>query len=188
MSLQVKRRPLTVAAWHLLAEAGMFGENDRIELLNGEMIERSPIGSRHAGHVNLLQRILGKALIDPSLMVVVQNPIALGDYSEPQPDISVLRFREDYYAQAHPRPEDVLLLIEVSDSTMEFDREIKLPLYAAALISEVWLLNLQEQQLEIYQAPSGGSYTEVQRHSASDPVPLEGLISGVTVGELFIRS
>ena len=124
-----------------MADAGIFGEDDRVELLDGEIVEMAPVGSRHAACVNKLTQLFverseGRALLAP------RNPITLGERSEPQPDLALLRPRADYYASGHPTPDEVLLVVEVGDTTAEWDRRHKLPLYAAAGVAEVWLVDL----------------------------------------------
>ena len=142
-----------------MAEAGVLSENDRVELVEGEVIEMSPIGSRHAACVGRLTELLGRLATDVAI-VWVQNPVRVDDYSEPVPAVTLLRRRDDFYAQANPRPADVLLLVEVSDSTLGYDREVKVPLYARAGVPEVWLVNLPGEVIEIYARPAGGKYRE----------------------------
>src|SRR5215213_9412762 len=148
-SVQVNRRSFTVAEYERMGQFGIFSEDDRVELVRGEIIEMSPIGERHAASVNVLDEIVRERL-KRTVTVSVQNPIQLDDYSEPQPDIAVLKRRDDFYRHAHPRPEDVLVVIEVSDSTLDLDRTVKLPLYAAAGIPEAWVVNLPEERIEVY--------------------------------------
>lgn len=161
MSLQIARRHFNVTEFYRMVEAGILSEGDQVELIDGEVIEMSPIGSRHASCVDRLNKLLNR-LVSQDVIVRVQNPIVLDDYSATQPDISLLQPRDDFYAQEHPAPADVLLVIEVADSSTGFDREIKLPLYAQAMIPEVWLVNLPDDLVEIYSQPSNGSYQETQ--------------------------
>jgi Uma2 family endonuclease len=128
-----------------------------VELLDGWIVPMSPIGSPHAGCVNRLTRLLTGLLRD-SAVVSVQNPVVLNDLWEPEPDVAVLDFRADGYSQAHPRPPDVRLIVEVADSSTEKDRRIKLPAYAEALVPEVWLVNLPAERIEVYQDPAAGRY------------------------------
>jgi Uma2 family endonuclease len=157
MSLQSARHFFTVAEFERMGEAGIFAKDARLELIEGEIVEMSPIGSRHAACVNFLSRFLNAAVGDRAL-ISTQNPIQLNDYSEPQPDVALLRLRDDFYRHAHPMPEDVLLIIEVADTTVDYDRLVKVPLYAKAGIKEVWVVNLPAEQIEIYAEPSGGAY------------------------------
>ena len=141
--------------------AGVLSEDDRVELIEGEIVEMNPIGSRHAACVGRLTEFLGR-LAAGEAIVWVQNPVQLNDYSEPLPDIALLKRRDDFYAQANPRPSDVMLIIEVADSSVEYDRDIKIPLYARAAITEVWLINLPKETIEIYTQPIGDAYREIR--------------------------
>ena len=160
----------TVAGFHRLAEAGVLGEDDRIELIEGELIEMAPIGSDHAGHTNRLTHQL-ISLLGEKAVVAVQNPVVLDEVTEPQPDIALLRWRDDFYTRSHPTAADVLLLIEVADSTVRYDRETKIPLYARHGISEVWIIDLQQQRLEAYHKPGDGEYSEITYHRTGSIAP-----------------
>jgi Uma2 family endonuclease len=140
-----------------MAEAGILSEDDRVELVEGDVIEMNPIGSRHAACVNRLNMLLSRVARKVAI-VSVQNPIRLDEYSEPEPDIVLLRPREDFYVQGHPTPSDVLLVIEVAESSAEYDRNIKGPLYARAGIPELWLIDLPKGTVEIYTQPVNGAY------------------------------
>ncbi|SRR5712691_1563456 len=162
MSMQLSTRRFTVHDFHRMAQAGIFSEDDRVELLDGEIIEMTPIGSRHAACVARLDRLFNLRLGTAGI-VWVQNPIKIDDRTEPQPDLVLLRPRPDFYAQAHPGPDDVLLLIEVADTTLEMDREVKLPLYAKAGIREVWIVDLTGGTVQLYRQPSLQGYqTSIQ--------------------------
>jgi Uma2 family endonuclease len=157
MSLQVAKHCFTVAEFERMGEAGIFRADDRLELLEGEIYEMSPIGSRHAACVDFLIAVLSP-LARRRFIVRGQNPVRLDDFSEPQPDIALLRWRDDFYRHAHPTPADVLLVIEVADSTVESDRGYKIPLYAKAGIPETWLVNMPAERIEIYAEPANGAY------------------------------
>ena len=158
MSLpEISRYYFTVAEFERMGEAGVFTKDARLELIEGEIIEISPIGSRHAACVSFLNRFLNRTVGDIAL-VNIQNPIRLNDFSGPEPDIALLRLRDDFYRDAHPTPADVLLIIEVADTTLAYDRQVKAPLYAKAGVAEVWIINLTEEQIEIYADPAGGTY------------------------------
>ncbi len=150
----------TCTEYALLTEAGVVREDDRLELIEGRIVDMSPIGSSHASYVN---RLLAKcvALFHPRAIVSVQNPVQLNAYSEPQPDLMLLQPRDDFYAEHHPTPDDVLLLIEVADSSLEYDQHVKIPLYAGSGIQEVWLLNLRDHAVEVYREPSAEGYQEI---------------------------
>jgi Uma2 family endonuclease len=140
MVLQVSRRLFSVQEYHRMLDSEILTERDRVELIRGEIIRMSPIGRRHAACVNRLNDLLQKKLGIRAL-VSIQNPVELDDNSEPQPDVVLLRRKNDYYESGHPQAEDILLLIEVADTTVESDREIKIPTYAGYGIVEVWLAN-----------------------------------------------
>lgn len=128
MAVQVQRRLFTVSEYYRMAEAGILGEDDRVELLEGEIVQMAPIGSNHRGTVDFLANSLVSRL-GARAIVRTQNPIRLDDFSEPQPDVALLHPRADFYRRSHPTPADVLLLVEVADSSVAFDRQVKLPLY-----------------------------------------------------------
>lgn len=152
-----------------MLDAGILSEDDRVELLEGEVIAMSPIGSRHAACVNRLNALLS-AHVGSAAVVSVQNLIVLDDYSEPQPDLALLQPRTDFYADSHPTPDDVLLLIEVADSSLAFDREEKLPIYAQAGIREVWIVDLVHQQIVVYAEPMAGKYLIKQQYAHGSTV------------------
>ena len=161
MSVQIARRHFNIAEYYKMAAAGVFTEDDRVELIEGEIVEMNPIGSRHAACVGRLTELLGR-LAGGEAIVWVQNPVQVSDYSEPLPDVALLKRRDDFYAQANPQPSDVLLIVEVADSSVEYDRNIKMPLYARAGIPEVWLVNLPKETIEIYAEPLEGDYREIR--------------------------
>ena len=162
MAVQLLRRSFTVAEYHRMAEAGILREDDRVELIEGEIVQMTPIGSRHAACVMRLIQLLSRQL-GQGVLVNVQNPIRLGEYSEPQPDVTLLRFRPDFYAQSHPGPTDVLLAVEVAETSAVYDRDVKLPLYARAGIPEVWLVDLSAEGMEVHRDPAAQGYRQVRR-------------------------
>lgn len=161
MSVRILRRHFNIDEYYRMAAAGVLSEDDRVELIEGEIVEMNPIGSRHAACVGRLTELLGRLVVGKAI-VWVQNPVQISDYSEPLPDVALLKRRDDFYAQANPQPSDVLLIIEVADSSVEYDRDIKIPLYAQSGISEVWLVNLPEGTIETYTQPSNDSYKETR--------------------------
>ena len=162
MTIHVVRHLFTVDEYYKMAQAGILHEDDRVELLEGEIVEMAPIGSRHAACVKRLNHIFSQSLGGRAI-IGVQDPARLSERSEPQPDLTLLRPRPDFYSASHPGPEDVLLLIEVADTTEDYDREIKMPLYALSGIAEVWLVALVSGVIEVYRDPSPDGYREVQR-------------------------
>ena len=161
MATQVIRRRFTVNEYNLMAQAGILHEDDRVELLEGEIVEMAAIGSRHAACVNRLNRILSEGLGGRAI-VSVQNPVRLGEHSEPQPDLALLRPSPDFYSNSHPGPADVMLLVEVADTSEGYDRDVKMPLYAQYGISEVWLVELSSRSIEIYRDPVPEGYRDIQ--------------------------
>jgi Uma2 family endonuclease len=152
---EIVRRRFTVHDYHRMGEAGILHEDDRVELIEGEIVEMAAIGTRHFTCVNGLTRLLVRGVGDAAI-VSVQNPVRLDEHTEPQPDLTVLRVRD--YRESLPKPEDVLLLIEVSDTTLSYDRGVKLPLYARAGIREVWIVDLVGEVIERRTDPSADGY------------------------------
>jgi Uma2 family endonuclease len=160
MSVQVAKWTFTTDEYHRMVKAGILSEDDLVELIEGEIVKMSPIGSRHAACVKHLNSILSKRL--DHVIISIQDPIVLNDYSEPQPDVALLRPRDDYYAGSLPTADDVLLIIEVADTSVEYDRNVKLPLYALSRIPEVWLAVLPEDLVEAHSGPVNGTYQNVR--------------------------
>ena len=160
MSHQMARRWFTVNEYYRMAETGILTEDDRVELIEGEVITMSPIGSRHAACVGRLTELLSQ--VKNRAIVWVQNPIRINNYSEPEPDIALLKRRDDFYAAGHPTPGDVYLVIEVAETSVEYDRDTKIPLYAAAGIPESLLVNLPKDAIECYTQPVNGKYQSVK--------------------------
>ncbi len=160
------RHKLDVHDFYRMAEAGIFGEDDRIELIDGDLIDMAPIGQCHEAAVNGLNEALvlacaGRAIVSP------QNSLRLNRLNVPQPDFTILRRRADFYATGdRPGPADVLLLVEVADSSLTFDRTVKLPLYARAGIAEYWIVDLKREVLEAYRRPVADGYAEATEHRA----------------------
>ena len=166
------RHKLNVHDYHRMADAGIFDACDRIELIDGDLIDMAPIGQGHAAIVNGLNEALvvacaGRAIVSP------QNPVRLDPSSEPQPDLAVLRRRADFYASGErPGPDDILLLVEVADSSLRFDQTVKLPLYARAGIAELWIVDLKRRILTAYRNPAGDGYGEAATHHPGDQLAL----------------
>ncbi len=172
MTVQFSRRLFTVSEYHRMVEAGILGEDDRVELIEGEIVEMSPIGSRHARCVRRLNYLFGRRVAERAI-VDVQNPVRLGEHSEPQPDMLLLRPRPDFYAAAHPGPGDVLLVVEVVETSAAYDPDVKVPLYARAGILEVWLVDLGEDRVEVYREPSPQGYRSVRHFRRGDRLSAE---------------
>ena len=172
-----KRRLFDVDEYYAMAEAGILAEDDRVELLDGAIVRMAPIGSLHAACVDVLTRLFF-AQVGERAVIRVQNPVRLDSQTELQPDVVLLKW--DDYSQAHPGPEDVLLLIEVSDTTIESDRGVKLPLYARSKISEVWIVDVSARTVETYSEPEGNSYAR------SGSVALDGELSPTALGDVSL--
>lgn len=162
-------RRFSVRDYYRMAETGILQPDERVELIEGEIIAMSPIRVRHAACVNKLNALFS-AKAKSRWIVSPQNPVDLNPYSEPEPDITVLRFDKDFYAGGHPTPKDVLLLIEVADTTLGFDRGRKLPLYARDGIAEVWIVNLSDEVVEVYRGPQGETYLERRQFGRGENV------------------
>ncbi len=141
-----------------MAEQGILDADDRVELLDGKIVEMSPISKQHLAFVNRLARLLFQLLQEQAILSV-QSPVRLGPDSEPEPDISVLKWKENDYYDGIPGPEDILLVVEVAYSSQEKDREVKGPLYAQAGVAEFWLIDAEKNRLEQYTHPSSSGYT-----------------------------
>lgn len=161
MALQTFKRLFTVSEYEQMTQAGIFADDDRVELIDGEIFEMAPIGSRHAACVRRLRLLLSQQLGDRAL-VDTQNPVYLHDRSEPQPDVVLLRHRADLYVAGHPRPSDVFLVIEVADTSLPYDRDIKVPAYARSGIPEVWVVDLTSMSVFVYRMPSPQGYRDRQ--------------------------
>jgi len=174
MSSTLVHHRFSVDEYEQMIEHGILTENDRVELIRGRIIDKIPIGDPHASCVNRLNRLLGRAFGDDAL-VTIQNPIRLSD-SEPEPDVALVRPREDFYLRGKPRPTDILLLIEVADTTLEFDREQKLPMYAEAGIAEYWIVNLNDECLEVHRQPlPDGRYRDVRALRRGEEIDVAAL-------------
>jgi Uma2 family endonuclease len=170
MALATRRRRFTIEEYHRMGEHGILADDPRIELLAGAIIVREPTGSRHAGTVDRLAHLFISRLAGRTV-VRIQNPVTFHEeMSELQPDLMLLRPQADFYVGAHPGAADVLLLIEVADSTLRLDRRVKIPLYARAGVTETWLLDLATEHLEIFREPGGGRYGSTVRLGRGAPL------------------
>ena len=164
------KRLFTRDEYYAMAEAGILKPEDRVELIEGEIYRMTPIGNRHAGCVTRLVDGFASLIAAKRAMLSPQNPVFLSDVSEPQPDITLLRRHEGLYSTDHPTPEDVLLLVEVADSSIGFDRHTKIPLYALCGISEVWLIDINKEIVEVHRDPARNGYRSVQRFRCGDRI------------------
>jgi len=157
ISLRLTPRRFTVDEYRRMGEVGVLAADERVELLNGEIVTMSPIGAPHHGTVLRVSTLLFQRFADVAL-VSVQGPAAIDQYSESQPDLMLLRKRADYYASGHPTPQDILLLLEVADSSLATDRRVKIPLYARNGVIEAWIVDLVHHRLLVYRDPEPGGY------------------------------
>ncbi|HLP91611.1 MAG TPA: Uma2 family endonuclease [Nostocaceae cyanobacterium] len=185
MSIKLPAKSFTIDQYHQIYELGILTENDRVELIRGEIVEMSPIGKRHAGYVNLINKILSK-LLDEQIIISVQNPIQLNHLSEPQPDIAILKPHPNFYIDKLPEVKDILLLIEVADSTIDYDRDVKIPLYAENGILEVWLIDINAETITIYRQPTPTGYKDVKILQRGDSLSILAFSEiNLTVNNIF---
>jgi hypothetical protein len=175
--MEARERLFTADEYQRLGEAGILPPDARVELLDGVIVEMTPIGSSHAACVDRLNVRLQRSCGERAI-VRVQGPIRLNAYSEPQPDLSLLKPRADFYGSAHPGPNDVLLVIEVADASLRFDRDVKMPLYARAGVAEYWLIDVVNDTVEVFGQPSPGGYLASEVASRGDRLPTRAL-SGI---------
>jgi Uma2 family endonuclease len=181
MAMPLAGYRFTVDEYHRMGDAGIFHEDDRVELLDGQIVVMSPIGGPHVACVVRLNHLLSHRL-EPGISVSVHNPLVLGERSEPQPDTAVLRRRGGLMGAWLPEPPDVLLLIGVAETSLAHDRDDKLPLYARAGIPETWLVNLPASTIEVHREPRAGRYTDVRaarRGESLTPLLLPGVFLSV---------
>jgi Uma2 family endonuclease len=167
MAAQAAKRLFNFREYYRMAEAGIISEDDRVELIEGEIVEMSPIGTRHSACLDRFIALLGPQVSGKAILRV-QNPIHLSDYTEPQPDVSLLKPRADFYAHQHPRPADALIVIEVADTSLDYDQKVKAVLYAQAGIAEYWLVDLNNDVVIIYTQPVNGHYQQSQQFGHGD--------------------
>jgi Uma2 family endonuclease len=184
MSVGVSKRLISTKDYHKMGEVGILPEKG-VELIRGEIINMSPIGKKHLGTVNKMNRVLHQ-LYGDDVLIQVQNPIITSNLSEPEPDLCILAFRDDYYSEGSMNASEVLAVIEVADSSLEYDREIKAPLYAESVIPVYWLVNLRDDQIECYTKPEDGVYQSVQQLDMEDDIQLPRLSRKVKVRDLML--
>lgn len=173
MAVVMNKRRFTIEEYERMIEAGVLPAEDRVELIEGEVVEMSPIGQPHAGTVNRLTYVFTSRL-GARAVVQVQNPVSLPPVvSVPQPDVALLRPRPDFYAKSRPLPGDVLLVIEVMETSAAYDRGVKLPLYAKAGVAEVWLIDLGAGAVEVHRRPAGNGYQESRTLEGGGTITLQ---------------
>ena len=187
MAIQLAKRLLTIDEYHRMAEAHILTDEDKVELLHGEIIEMSPIGSEHSACVKRLNAFFNQLLVEKAI-VSVQDPIQLPSLSEPEPDIALLHPRLNFYADAHPLPKDVFLVIEVADSSLLKDRQVKLPIYASAGIPEYWIINLEQKRVEAYRHPRDNQYLSQTISEIGEKVHLAAFGVDIACDQLLMPS
>ena len=183
-TINLKRRRFSVDEYHQLAEVGILSEQDKVELIHGEIIEMSPIGPKHSGNLDRLSQFLTLFFRDAAI-VRVQSPVQLGSDSEPEPDLSVLKARNDFYTTSHPQAADILLVVEFFDSSLNYDQNVKLPLYAIHNIPEAWIIDLQEDRVLVFQDPKGEAYLSIHTYQRGDSIASSIQNLEISVDELL---
>ena len=185
MNDMLPRHRITVDEYYRMSEVGLLAPDARTELIDGEVIDMAPIGSPHSGKLDRLNYLL-LAVLGESARVRIQHPVRLDRHSEPQPDLAVVLPREDFYESRHPLPTDTLLIVEVSDSTLRLDLNVKVPLYARHQVPEVWVVDLEHNGIHFFRSPQNGVYIDATFTDKPAVVALTAL-PGVTVdlSELF---
>ena len=173
------RHRLDVGDYYKMAEAGILIQSDRVELIDGEIFDMVPIGSAHAGKTDRLNWLFARAAADGLAHVSVQRPLRLDAYNEPEPDVMLLKPRRDHYQSRHPSAADVLLLVEVAETSLSHDRGTKLPLYAKFGVPEVWIVDLRDAAIEVYRQPAGDAYASKQRLTSGVLAPV--LVPGAMI-------
>ena len=173
-SPEVAIRPLTVDEYYRMAELGILRRDERIELIEGQIVKMSPIGPLHVGVVGAIHELLVRMLAG-QVTVLSQSPLRLEDATCPEPDVMILMRREDFYRTALAHPADVILVVEVADSSIGYDRKSKVPLYARNAIRELWIVDLNARLIEVYRSPAEGAYRSVIRVGCDGSLDVEAL-------------
>jgi Uma2 family endonuclease len=169
MGIAVSKRRFTADDYERMAETGILSDDDRVELIDGEVVVMTPIGALHAANVDRANHVF-RMKVGATAIIRVQSPVRLNLYTEPQPDLVLLRPRDDFYAKAHPGPSDILLIVEVADSSLDYDRDVKTFIYAQSAIVEYWLVDLNSRGLVRHTSPDNGSYKRVDQFTAGQAV------------------
>jgi len=184
MAVQLNKRLVSVDDYHLMHKAGILSVTDKLELIRGEILFKSPIGSRHSLLVNRLTTLLFPK-IPSSHFISVQNPVQLSEYSEPEPNLAIVQGPMDRFADQHPKANDISLLIEVADSSLSTDQEIKLPLYAESKIKEFWIINIEKEEVEQHSNPDKSTYMERKIYRKGSEIHLKALDIRVSIDQIF---
>ena len=185
MTVQLARKLYSVQEYYRMAEVDILTPDDKVELIKGDVIFKSPVGKRHAFLVDQLNMLITTE-IGRKVVVRIQNPITIGTHSEPEPDIVVAKLpREVYRDEHHPFPADIHFIIEVADSTLGYDKEIKLPLYAEAGILIFWIVNVNKEEIEVYEQPENGKYARQTIYRRGDQLPIQAFDIILSVDDIF---
>lgn len=182
MSIQIQRHLFTIADYHKMGAEGILPERG-IELINGEIIKMSPIGSKHAAKVDKLVRLLNEQL-SKALIVRSQNPFIANNLSEPEPDIALVNYRDDFYENELPHGTDIHLIIEVADTTFAYDTKVKLPLYAESGIPEYWVIDLNKKQVHVYWDALGNGFQQSRVYRSGELIKALGIELELEVGQI----
>jgi Uma2 family endonuclease len=184
VALSVSHKLFNNDEYDQMIKAGILKESDRVELIRGEILHMAPISLRHSVCVTRLEALFHESL-GRRVVVWGQNPIRLPDNSQPQPDVALLKWRDDFYAGKQPGPEDVLLLVEVADTSLAFDRKFKVPLYAETGIQLVWLVNLSKNIVQVYEMPAGSAYQDFREARKGEELTLPGFNVTFSVNDIL---
>ncbi len=171
MIVAADKRLINVEEYYKMALAGILGATDRVELIHGEILKMSPVGSRHAAIVKKLASILND-IFKERFVIGIQDPVILGQNNEPEPDISILRFRTDFYVDSHPKAADLVGVIEVAGTSLKYDQGVKIPLYASHGIPFYWIIDLENNRIEVYENPSQSNYLEKRSFQPNQKITL----------------
>jgi Uma2 family endonuclease len=183
--LDAHRWRVTTGEYLRMVESGTWTKDDNVELIRGEIINMSPINSQHAGTVKRIKSFLERLLYG-KYIIGVQDPIEIPEHSMPQPDITIARYRDDYYTSRHPQPQDILLIIEVADTSLPVDKFVKEPLYAEANIPEYWIVDLQRKCIEVHKHPIDAKYTNTHEYQPDETFRCELVNGDIRVADLLI--
>lgn len=185
MTTHLEQRLITVSEYEQMARSGILAKEERIELLNGTLIYMSPANPLHALIINNINALLIRKLTDDIALVSIQNPVRIPDLSEPEPDVTVIKPPKSNYVDRHPHPEDILLVIEVANTSLEKDKKIKLPIYAQAGIPEYWIVNIDKQEIEAYHTPAGDNYKFRELVKKDEMATIKSLNMPVDASKIF---
>ena len=174
MPVEISKRLFDVDEYHRMAQAGILSENDRVELIDGEIVAMTPIGPRHNAAVNRANRAL-VTIVGDEAIVQVQGSVRLDQFQEPEPDVVLLRPQPDFYASHLPGPPDIFLVIEIADASLAYDREVKARIYAQAGVREYWLVDLEDRSVSCYIEPRGGAYQQLRQCGSGQSISPDAL-------------